>query len=237
MGPIYTIESELRDLCKSPKENGNQIYVKLLELVRRLLARNPSKMGPDVDRESLIHEIASDITARLVAGTLDPIYKWSGYIMTILPRMTKENATINSQQIIDTYKEGIDVHKMVDMSHSGSISIMNTSAKIKVIDSVNDLPSTILSWLDNNVKFIDRDSRDYCNMRISILLSFVRGQITMYRLPSQYKNSLILYYNKFRVFLSRYLLSDNKDDNPYDQIIKISLMDKDSEEVKNDIFG
>ena len=231
MGVIYDLESELRSLCKSPKENEEKIYIKVKELAGRLIARNQTKLGPDVDRWTLDHEIATYITTRVVNGTIAPIQKWSGYIKCILPRMIKANAIANGSDVIDTLGKGIDYHYVIDMNYSGSISMLNLMDKRLVLSTIQELPQILESWMDKNIRNIDRSSRYYYNLRISITLSLLLGKVTMFRIPYSYKNLLILYTNKFKIYLSKLLLSGYSS-NPYDQIMKISQY-----EETEDYFG
>lgn len=117
MGKIYEIESVLRELCTDPITNSEELYNKICELVRRLLNRNTSKVGPDIDRYTLGHEIASYIITRLCEGSLEPIYCWSGYIMKILPRMLKSNAKMNGT--CTDYVYDIDPKSIMEMGSGG----------------------------------------------------------------------------------------------------------------------
>lgn len=220
MGKIYSLEAELRELCQDPKANGDQIYIKLKELVGRLIARNQSRIGPDVDRRSLDHEIAAEITVRLLAGTLEPIHNWSGYIATILPRLIKANALMNSPEVIDTYRLGIDPNNIIDMSHSGSLSMLRAAARRRALADIYELPKVVDKWLDDNIKNIDSHST-YYNIRISVILTFLNNKPTYFRLPKPYRNHVIFYYNRLRIYLSRLLILDTSNSD-YDQIMKIS---------------
>lgn len=224
MGKIYNLESELRELCKDYDNNIKEIYDKLLELVKRLLARNTRMIGPDVDRSSLAYEIVEEIITKISCKKIAPLTYWSGYITQILPRMIKRNAKDNSPEVIDTISEGIDEHCILDMIHSGTISLINSERSKQIINLLEELPCTIEGWLDENLVAIDRCSKLYSDMRVSIILSLLYGKIVLYRLPESYKSLLIYYVNKIKISIARDISRDQPIDT-YDLVSFISNSD------------
>lgn len=218
-GPIYSLEEEIRGLCEDPAKNCDELYKKLIDLIWKLIRRNPTKVGPDVDRESLPHEIVSDIIPRLINGTLR-VEKWSAYIMKVLPRFVNNNIKYNTTEIIDTISRGVDPKAVLDMSHAGSICIIQDRTKSSALLDLYNLPNMIGKWMDSNIKYLD-NPKDHHNLRLSVLLSFILDQVTLFRLPNYYETQVIFYLNKLKLYMAKILASD-PDRSAYDQIIEIA---------------
>ena len=182
MGAIYDLESELRVLCTDYNNNEELIYEKLSELVRRLLKRNQSHIGSGVNKSTLCHEIVAEIMIKLKNGSIDSIKLWSGYIKKILPRMLKSNAKTEEMMVINPLYDEIDPNKLLEISYSSEISIMKDRYNSLIYLDLDNLSSLINSWMNKNIKVIDKNSKEYCNMRVSLILSLVKNKVVKYRL-------------------------------------------------------
>lgn len=221
MGKIYQIESKLRDLCSDLTNNSVEIYNLLLELSRRIIKRNLSHIGSDVNLDTLPHEISSEIIMRLYSGKLVDLNKWSGYIKKILPRMIKDNARENSPEIIDPLKRKISETSVIEMSSSGSLSILNDKRVDDVLREIESIPKVVEQWCKYHMRNIDLTEEGISNFIISIKLSIIKGKTILYHLPKGLENSVIVYCNKLKLFIAKEILNDQSE-SPIDIVRRIS---------------
>jgi len=192
------MESELKRLVAEDVKNP-EIYNKIFELSKSFIIR-----GKYVSNFTNVVDIATIIAEELYlkiynGGKID---YWVAYIGKTMPAYIRIWKKLYGSEIIDTE----DNFEMSNAILSMSFSNNNNYSSVTDYDFINYLPNIINNVL-NEIKYY-KDTKPYLNIRLSLLLSFIKGDFVSYNL-SDIESS----YARFVFSVVKEIIKDNLREN------------------------
>ena len=183
-------ESAIKTLLKTNREDP-EIYDHLQKMTFIFLRRKKVCRN-DKDREDISFTIAGDLFMRLIQG------EDFSYFLGYLDKIYKEYL----DKFYEGYKDHVPFDPSIDANHEilGNPSVfdyyrLNNEVYLKEIYRV------VEQLMDEACKY-RRDSKEHINLRLSLVLSLIRGEVTSFHLEPEHtfylKLLVVKFYNKVK---------------------------------------
>ncbi|AMM44937.1 hypothetical protein SP15_139 [Bacillus phage SP-15] len=180
MAGVYELEAKVKAIYnKDPDNPDPDLYLAIRNLAEKILVVKHIA-GNREEVESISHNLAADLYMSIASGKLR-VSSWTKYVWLRLYKYRELYLKEKGKQFFKA-KDWAQVDTLKNL-HSGSKHYFNSMADIEYEDLIDRIPQVFKEKYEEFSRYTPQHC-DYENILLSVVLTIVRGDLTLYNVPS-----------------------------------------------------